>query len=70
MLEREANIFAAHLLIDDNQIDELIRSGYELSQVAAILEVDEQLALFKINEMIRRGYRYTLNRSPSPFFLK
>lgn len=70
MLEREANIFAAHLLIDDNQIDELIRSGYELSQVAAILEVDEQLALFKINEMIRRGYRYKLNRSPSPFFLK
>ena len=48
-IETEANRFAAELLIDDMDLEPELLKGYALSQIAATLEVSEQLLDFKMN---------------------
>ncbi|TCX51981.1 MULTISPECIES: ImmA/IrrE family metallo-endopeptidase [unclassified Dehalobacter] len=47
-IETEANRFAAELLIADNALEPELLEGYVLSQIAATLEVSEQLLEYKI----------------------
>ncbi len=47
ILEREANIFAAALLIDDKEILHLIECGYDQLEIAATLEVTPELVSYK-----------------------
>lgn len=54
--ELEANIFAAHLLIDDNELMEYIREGKCYEELASIFNVNINLMVFKLNEMYRMGY--------------
>lgn len=67
--EYEANIFAAHLLLDDDEIVELARGGYDLFQIACEIGTDINLLLIKLNEMNRQGYRFNVPYMPRGNFL-
>ncbi|MBE6531800.1 MAG: ImmA/IrrE family metallo-endopeptidase [Ruminococcaceae bacterium] len=55
--EYEANLFAAELLISDEQLSELLESaGYSVFQAASILRVPIELLDFKFKSMKSRGY--------------
>lgn len=54
--EYEANVFAAHILMDNDEVYDLFRSGYDITQVAAMQDVDINLALIKAEEMRYLGY--------------
>jgi Zn-dependent peptidase ImmA (M78 family) len=73
-IEYEANIFAADLLIDDNEVIELISDGAENgnteSGIAATLGVSVDLLLIKLGEMNRRGYSFELSRVGRGDFLR
>ena len=51
--EVEANIFAAHLLINDNSIKEYITLGYNIQQMASLECVDKNLLIIKLNDLMR-----------------
>ena len=68
--EYEANAFAAHLLIDDDDILELIYSGYSIDEIAQGLEVYPQLVAIKIKELIRLGHKLPLPCDINSCFLK
>ena len=69
--ELEANLFAFHLLIDDDELMEYIREGKCYEELASIFNVNRNLMFFKLNEMYRMGC--PINRlnvtSNSNFFL-
>ena len=50
--EYEANLFAAVLLISDEDIKELIGMGYTSSQIANELCIDERITGLKINTLL------------------
>ena len=54
-MELEANIFAAHLLLDESEITEFIYEGYTYDQLASTFNVNVNLMIFKLNEMYRMG---------------
>ena len=59
-LEYEANIFAAELLMPDQEILPLIKNGEDLYTVAKHFGVHDQFVLFKLLSMNQRGYRILL----------
>lgn len=54
-MELEANIFAAHLLLDEDLLMDDIMEGYTYNQLAAMYDVNVNLMIFKLNEMHRMG---------------
>ena len=68
----EANIFAAHLLIDEDELMEHILLGKNYESLASIFKVNINLMMFKLNEMYRMGF--PINRLNLPhnnkFFTK
>lgn len=54
-MEIEANIFACHLLINENELIEDIKEGYTYNQLASLYNVNVNLMIFKLNEMHRMG---------------
>jgi len=69
-IEYEANIFAAALLIDDDEVVELMEGGFDESGIASSLGVSMDLLLIRLSEMNKRGYSFTLSRSGRGDFLK
>lgn len=55
-MEREANLFAAELLIDDEELLEILREGSTFFEAAAILNVPMELLEFKLRLMRGKGY--------------
>lgn len=53
--ELEANIFAAHLLIPDEDALEMAEEGFTCAQMASAFMVDERLMALKLNELHRMG---------------
>ena len=68
--EYEANVYAAHLLLDENKILELSHDGRGLFQIAAEMSTDINLLLIKINEMNRQGWEIDLPYIPKGNFLR
>ena len=68
--EYEANAFAAHLLIGEDEMTSLFRSGYDLDGAASMLNVNPNLLLIKLREMNRMGRRFRLPFDPDAKFLK
>lgn len=70
----EANIIAAHILIDEDDLPDYMQMGYTLPAIAAELEVPEDLLLIKIEQMIRLNYyNFKINemyRKPRGNYLK
>lgn len=54
-MEIEANIFAAHLLLDEKKLMDDIIEGYTYNELASMHDVNANLMIFKLNEMHRMG---------------
>ncbi len=52
--EREANLFAAELLIDDEVLQSLIREENDYFKISALLGVPPELLSFKLNSLNKR----------------
>ena len=68
--EQEANIFAAHLLLDDNEVLDLIKGGLTLQETAAILNTSQELLLIKIDQMNKLGQSISIPRPANSDFIK
>lgn len=68
--EYEANAFAAHLIIDEDELIELMKRGYNEVQLASCMGTNVNLMLIKLNEMNKMGYRLNLPYVPYANFLK
>ena len=55
--EYEANIFAAGLLLDTDELLEMIADGYDTLQIASATETDINLVALRVNCLIQDGYR-------------
>lgn len=69
-VEYEANAFAAHLLIDSEEFLELAQNGYDVTQIASQLNTEINLALIKLQEMIKLGYDLNMPKVPQSDFFK
>ena len=56
-MEYEANAFSAHLRIDDDELMELMKQGYDVVQLSSIMETNVNLMLIKLNELNRMGWQ-------------
>ena len=68
--EYEANAFAAHLLLDDEEVLEHLREGMELSSVSRLMNVNENLLLIKLFELKRLGMNLNLPFEPDGQFFQ
>lgn len=68
--EYEANAFAAHLLLDSDEVYELAREGKDLQQMSQIMNTRMNLLLIKMQEMNRLGYDFKLPGPANGSFLK
>ncbi|MDR2570948.1 MAG: hypothetical protein LBD23_11765, partial [Oscillospiraceae bacterium] len=66
--EYEANVFAADILLDDDEVFDLMKKGYDESQVARWLGVNINLLLIKLHEMNKRGFEFRLSREAGGVF--
>ena len=69
-MEIEANIFAAHLLLNEKKLMEDVKEGYSYNQLASLYDVNVNLMIFKLNEMHRMGMPIVKNETDSKFFTK
>ena len=67
--EREANIFASNILLNDNDVEELARLQYTSQQIAMELCVPEEMLIIKMIDMNERGYRFRIPYIPRADFL-
>jgi len=63
------NVFAAEILLDDKEVLELAKDGFDEEQISSALNMDAELLLIKMNEMNKRGARFRMSRVPSGGFL-
>lgn len=54
--EYEANVFAANLLLDDNNVLDMIYDGYDIVQIAAATSSDINLVALKVDCLRSEGY--------------
>lgn len=54
--EYEANAFSAHLIIEDDELIENMKVGYDVVQLSAIMGTNINLMLIKFNEMNCMGW--------------
>ncbi len=57
-VEYDANIFAAHLLIDDSEMLTLLRDGCDVFRTAMALRVNPNLLNIKLSELNGMGHRF------------
>lgn len=68
--EYEANAFASHIIIDDDELFYYAKQGYDVVQLSSVLETNINLMLIKLNEMNRMGWQLNLPYVPHSDFLK
>lgn len=69
--EYEANAFAAHILIDDDDVYSLCKLNYDVVQMAKQLNVNINLMLIKLQELNKIGYDFRVPcEADSLFFRK
>ena len=68
--EYEANVFAAHLLIDECELESMLREGLDVLQISCAMDINMNLLLIKLNEMRRCGADYDMSFVPPGDFLK
>lgn len=68
--EYEANAFAAHLLLDSDEVYDALREGMDIASVAQSMNCNINLVLIKLNEMHRLGYDIRLTDTADSAFLK
>ncbi len=68
--EYEANLFTAEILIEDNKVIQILKSGYDFFTCAKILYVDRNLLSIKLHGMNNRGYKVNIPVEYKGDFLK
>ena len=68
--EYEANAFASHILLDNGEILELAKQGYDVVQISQLLGTDINLTLIKLQELNKLGYNINLPCDPDSKFFK
>ena len=68
--EYEANAFAAHVLLKNEDVLSLARAGYDVAQIASSLNSHINLLLIKMQEMNRMGVDFTVPYQSRGNFLK
>lgn len=56
--EYEANVFAAHLLIDEEEMFELLRESRSVFETAMIMDINPNLLNIKLSELNSMGYNF------------
>lgn len=70
-VENEANVFAAHLLLNNDEVFGLLRQGYDIGTVSKMMSTNINLLIIKIKEMNKLGYKIPFtNEHDSNFFNK
>lgn len=68
--EYQANLFAADLLICDDEVNKLAnQEGMDYYTIAKCLSTNPQLLAFKLLSMAKRGYNYNFPIPPKSTFL-
>lgn len=67
--EYEANVFAAGLLIDEKDIEELARQGYDMVAAASALNVNVNLLMIRLLELQKEGRTFNVPFRPASGFL-
>lgn len=65
--EREANLFAACVLISDEEILDLMSEGADVAGAAASLNLPPEIILYKLEAMNFNGYDFNLNEIKNDF---
>ena len=68
--EYEANAFAAHILLDDNDVYELSKENYDLVQMAKKLNVNVNLMLIKLIELNKIGHKFRVPCEADSYFFR
>jgi Zn-dependent peptidase ImmA (M78 family) len=68
--EYEANIFAANLLLGDDEVLEYIKNGFDTLQIASATETDINLVALKVDYLIRNGHNLIKQEHNSKFLKK
>ena len=67
--EYEANAFAAHVLLKNEDVISLARAGYDVAQIASSLNSHINLLLIKMQEMNKMGFDFNVPYRPEGNFL-
>ena len=67
--EYDANVFAANLLIDEQEVLEMAHEGYDVVYIARELNLNVNILLVKLNEMNKNGYDLRVPYEPPRKFL-
>lgn len=68
-LEYEANVFAAHLLLDERDILDSLAEARDVMTLARGLNTETDLLLIKLSEMKRLGYKINVPMEIHPNFV-
>ncbi len=68
-LEREANLFAAELLIEDSELVTLVEEGKTVSEIGASLGLDPNIVIYKAELLKDMGMPLQLPGPPDSVFL-
>lgn len=69
-LEYEANVFAANLLIDDTEMFDYLKEGYNLVTTANCLGINVNMLVLKLVEMNKQqGYNFRISDMPERGFM-
>ncbi|MGN1133109.1 MAG: ImmA/IrrE family metallo-endopeptidase [Oscillospiraceae bacterium] len=66
--EYQANVFAAHLIIDDDELIDLIKEQYSLFDIAVKFGVDPDLLNIKLLDMNSMGYNFNTSWAGTEMF--
>jgi len=67
--EYDANVFAATLLLDDQEMVEAAMDGYDVVQMARSMGTNVNLVLLKMTEMNKQGHAFRVPYEPKREFL-
>ncbi len=65
--EREANLFAAEILISDKELLELAKYNNDITSAAYELGVPSELLRYKLEILCEKGYKFNFDRADSGF---
>lgn len=66
-MEYDANLFAAQLMLPDDEIKEYIYRGFDVQQIAKAMRSDINLVAIKVAELNRQGCRFREQEFRSDF---
>lgn len=68
--EYEANAFASHILLANDEVYSLARQGYDVAEISQILNSHINLVLIKMVEMNKLGYDFRIPSDPDGRFFR